>query len=99
MHHFKSNEEFGYAGVRENFLSIHMTVESLLGFGIMQQRPPELGIRVPQASIVDGIASEITNGDWGYNRIQRVHARQENRSLACHIHYLKFLIKPHDVGA
>ncbi len=38
MRHFKSNEEFGYARVRENFLSIHMTVESLLGFGIMQPR-------------------------------------------------------------
>jgi hypothetical protein len=28
--YFKSNEEFGFAGVRGDFLSIHMMVESLL---------------------------------------------------------------------
>ena len=38
MRDFKSNEEFGYASVRENFLSRHMTKESQWGLGIMQQR-------------------------------------------------------------
>jgi hypothetical protein len=50
VRHFKSNEEFGSAGVRENFLSIHMTVESLLGFGIMQQRR-EQSKKAPSAHI------------------------------------------------
>ncbi len=38
VRHSEPNVEVRYAGVRENSLSIHMRVESRLGFGIMQQR-------------------------------------------------------------
>ena len=51
MRHFKSNDEFGHAGVRANFLSIHMTVESLLGFGTMQQRPSSVLFWLPKTGV------------------------------------------------
>ena len=37
-HGAELNGKLRYAGVQENFLSMHMTGKSLLGFGFMQQR-------------------------------------------------------------
>ncbi len=44
MRHSEPNGEFGYAGVREDFLTTPLTVETLWRFRIMQQRLPSADI-------------------------------------------------------